>query len=103
MCVRLEPSARSTLALHVANCRYEKYKGLPRIWIEISLLRNFTIEIDVRSLEPAFDPKCRWFSLRKAAFRILEEYPNLKQHFLVYLPLQKNFKRENFPLNRVEP
>ena len=38
-----------------------------------------------------------WLSLRKAALRILEQYPNLKQYFLVYLPLQKNFKREVFP------
>lgn len=36
----------------------------------------------------------RWLSLQKVCLRILEQYPNLKQYFLVYLPAQETFKKE---------
>lgn len=48
-------------------------------------------------LEPHFAKKhvrSRWLSLRKACLRILEQYPNLKQYFLIFIPLQPNFKKD---------
>lgn len=36
----------------------------------------------------------RWLSLRKACLRLLEQWSNLQEYFLNFLPTQKNFKRE---------
>ena len=36
----------------------------------------------------------RWLSLKFVCIRILEQWDNLKQYFLVFLPQQKNFVRE---------
>ena len=36
----------------------------------------------------------RWVSLKYVALRCLEQWPNLKEYFLTYLPRQKNFKHD---------
>ena len=36
----------------------------------------------------------RWVSMKYVAVRCLEQWPNLKEYFLKFLPKQKNFKRE---------
>ena len=36
----------------------------------------------------------RWFFMKYVAVRCLEQWPNLKEYFLKFLPKQKNFKRE---------
>ena len=36
----------------------------------------------------------RWVSMKYVALRCLEQWPNLKEYFLTYLPRQKNFKHD---------
>lgn len=36
----------------------------------------------------------RWLSLRKTLIRIVEQWKNLKEYFLVFLPKEKNFEKE---------
>ena len=36
----------------------------------------------------------RWVSMKYVALRCLEQWPNLKEYFLTYLPCQKNFKHD---------
>lgn len=35
----------------------------------------------------------RWVTLKKASLRLLEQWPNLREYFIVFLPQQSNFKQ----------
>ena len=39
----------------------------------------------------------RWLSMKLTCVRVLEQWDNLCEHFLTFLPTQKNFKQEILP------
>ena len=54
-------------------------------------LTNVTAEFAKRHVDT------RRLSMKLACVRVLEEWDNLCEYFLIFLPTQKNFKREILP------
>ena len=63
-----------------------------------ALRENFRALEEVTELPAHFTIKhssTRWVTLKKVAVRLLEQWKNLTEYFLVYLPKQSNFKGKN--------
>ena len=67
--------------LKLSSARREDYAALEE-------LTNVTVWYALQHVSS------RWLTLKPVILRLLEQWKTLKEYFIIFLPRQKNFKRE---------